>query len=323
MTLANQCQHLGHQVTLWEFDPQSAERLAAERRRENLLPHLLLHDRITITSNLEQSLQKAQIVLLVTPSHVTRSVLRAAARCRFPGKPIWMSCTKGLEQETLMRMSEIYQQEFAVRDLNHFAVLSGPSHAEEVSRGIPTAVVIASPLDDRAAFLQKALSCDYLRCYRSNDLTGVELGGSLKNVIAIAAGICDGAGFGDNTKAALQPRGLAEITRLGRKMGADPLTFAGLSGMGDLIVTCMSRHSRNRHVGEEIGSGKKLDQVLNQMSMVAEGVRTCVSAVALAEKQDVEMPICREVYEVLYCEKDPKSALASLMLREYKSELWS
>lgn len=323
MTLANHCRHLGHWVTLWEFDPQAAERLAAERRRENLLPHLLLDDRIVITSDLEQSLQKAQIVLLVTPSHVTRAVLHAAARCRFSAKPVWVSCTKGLEQDTLMRISEIYQQEFASRDLNHFAVLSGPSHAEEVSRRIPTAVVIASLLDDYAAFLQKALSCEYLRCYRSNDLTGVELGGSLKNVIAIAAGICDGAGFGDNTKAALQPRGLAEITRLGRTLAADPLTFAGLSGMGDLIVTCMSRHSRNRFVGEEIGRGKKLDQVLGQMSMVAEGVRTCLSAVALAEKQNVEMPICREVYEVLYCDKDPKSALASLMRREYKSELWS
>lgn len=323
MTLANHCHHLGHQVTLWEFDRQAAEQLAVERRRESLLPHLLLHHRIVVTSDLEQSLQKAQIVLLVTPSHTSRAVLRAAARCRFPAKSMWVSCIKGLEQETLMRISEIYQQEFAVNELNHFAVLSGPSHAEEVSRRIPTAVVIASPLNDRAAFLQQTLSCDYLRCYRSNDLTGVELGGSLKNVIAIAAGICDGAGFGDNTKAALQPRGLAEITRLGRKLGADPLTFAGLSGMGDLIVTCMSRHSRNRYVGEEIGKGKKLDQVLGQMSMVAEGVRTCLSAVALAEKLNVEMPICREVYEVLYCEKDPKSALASLMRREYKSELWS
>ncbi len=322
ITLANYCQSLQHQVALWEFDPAMAITLSQERRRDAMLPGVVIHPDVFITSDLAQALSACQIVLCVTPSHVTRDVLRAAARCAMPAQTLWVSCTKGLEIDTQMRISEIVQQEMPFLPIEQYAVLSGPSHAEEVSRHIPTAVVIACPSEKNASWLQKMLSGDFFRCYRSHDIIGVELGGSLKNVIAIAAGICDGAGFGDNTKAALQPRGLAEIARLGKKMGAELITFAGLSGMGDLIVTCMSRHSRNRYVGEEIGKGKSLSEVLQAMTMVAEGVRTCRAAVALAEKYKVEMPICRQVFNILYQGKNPKSALSDLMMRSVKPEVW-
>ena len=268
-----------------------------------MLPGVDIHPAVHITSDLAWALSECQVVLCVTPSHVTRNVLRAAAQCALPPQVLWVSCTKGLETETQMRISEIVQQELPWLPVEQYAVLSGPSHAEEVCRRIPTAVVIACQSEKNASLLQKLMSGDFFRCYRSHDIIGVELGGSLKNVIAIAAGICDGAGFGDNTKAALQPRGLAEIARLGKKMGAELLTFAGLSGMGDLIVTCMSRHSRNRFVGEEIGKGKKLSEILHNMTMVAEGVRTSQSAVVLAERYKVEMPICKQIFSILYREK--------------------
>jgi glycerol-3-phosphate dehydrogenase (NAD(P)+) len=229
------------------------------------------------------------------------------------------NCAKGIETDSLNRISEIAQQELPSA---RYAVLSGPSHAEEVSKEIPTAVVVGSADDLVGRFVQQSLNSVNFRIYRSRDVVGVELGGALKNVIAIAAGICDGAGFGDNTKAALQPRGLAEMSRLGKKMGAEPLTFSGLSGMGDLIVTCMSRHSRNRYVGEEIGKGKTLAQILEEMTMVAEGVKTCQAVVKLANREEVEMPISIQVNKILFEEKDPKQALHDLLSREAKPEFW-
>lgn len=287
-----------------------------------MLPGIAISNDIAISSDLEQVLDESELILLVIPSHFVRQVLKKVARVKIYHDAVIVSCTKGIENETLMRMSEIVRDEVAGFDLESLAVLSGPSHAEEVSRQIPTAVVVASAGDEVARFVQSSLNSPVFRLYRSNDVVGVELGGSLKNVIAIAAGICDGAGFGDNTKAALQPRGLAEMARLGRRLNADPETFAGLSGMGDLIVTCMSRHSRNRYVGEQIGKGKKLDEILREMTMVAEGVRTCKAAVALAQKHDVEMPICSEVHNVLFEDKSPRQAMADLMNREVKPEVW-
>jgi glycerol-3-phosphate dehydrogenase (NAD(P)+) len=203
---------------------------------------------------------------------------------------------------------------------SQLSVLSGPSHAEEVSKRIPTAVVAASLEEETSKTVQAAFMTSYFRVYSSTDILGVELGGAFKNVIAIGAGIIDGAGFGDNTKAAIMTRGVTEISRLGLAMGAQPETFAGLSGMGDLIVTCMSRHSRNRYVGEQIGKGKKLKQVLKSMEMVAEGVATSKSAMQLAIKHEIETPITTEVYKILYEDKDPIKATTDLMTRDMKTE---
>jgi len=322
IALANHCSNVGHQVSLWEFDAQMALQLQETRERPSVLPGTRIREQITITSDLGQAVYDSKITLLVVPSHVARNVIRQLKPEILNNSALLVSCTKGIENGSHLRISEIVKEEIPHFSDTNFAVLSGPSHAEEVSKNIPTAVVVASKGDNVSKFVQNALNSRHFRVYRSHDVVGVELGGALKNVIAIAAGICDGAGFGDNTKAALQPRGLAEIARLGRVFHADPLTFAGLSGMGDLIVTCMSRHSRNRFVGEQIGRGKTLQQVLDEMVMVAEGVRTCKSAVALAEKHHIDMPISREVYNVLFENKEPKKAMEDLMGREVKPEVW-
>jgi glycerol-3-phosphate dehydrogenase (NAD(P)+) len=321
IALANHCCGIGHDVRLWEFDPDDAQDLVETRRREKVLPGIEIPPSIQITCKLDEAITGAELLLLVVPSHVARSVLRQLAQLDL-STSLLVNCAKGIEIDTLNRISEIVSQELPPFMASRYSVLSGPSHAEEVSRGIPTAVVVASDDDLVGRFVQGTMNSPVFRIYRSQDVTGVELGGSLKNVIAIAAGICDGAGFGDNTKAALQPRGLAEMSRLGKKLGAHPLTFSGLSGMGDLIVTCMSRHSRNRYLGEEIGKGKKLTEILKSMTMVAEGVQTCRAAMALAKREEVEMPISNKVYEILFEDKDPKEALHDLLSREVKPEIW-
>ena len=322
IALAQHMSQIGHRVIMWEFDQKAATDLQISRRRESVMPDVTLQPNILVTSDLQTAITGADLVFLVMPSHVTRSVIkRLSAYSDLKSSKI-ISCIKGIENDSLMRISEILEYEIPDFPMKNYAVLSGPSHAEEVSRKIPTAVVIASLNKRTARYVQNALNNASFRLYTSNDIIGVELGGALKNVIAIAAGICDGAGFGDNTKAALQPRGLAEIARLGRKLGADPLTFMGLSGMGDLIVTCMSRHSRNRYVGEQIGKGKSLSEVLESMAMVAEGVKTCKSAFDLAKKHKVEMPICRQVYDILFKGISPADAVTALMQREVKPEVW-
>ncbi len=322
ITLANHCIKSGQRVSLWEFDSQAAQKLNRERKRDKVLPGIPVHPDIDITDDIEKAVSGATMILLVVPSHVARSVIKQLHSLPNLEKSVLVNCAKGIENDSLCRISQIVEQKLPPIVASRYAVLSGPSHAEEVSRGIPTAVVVASKDDPLARFVQETLTSHFFRVYRSHDVVGVELGGSLKNVIAIAAGICDGAGFGDNTKAALQPRGLAEITRLGQEMKANPMTFAGLSGIGDLIVTCMSKHSRNRYLGEQIGKGKTLDEVLENMVMVAEGVRTCKSVIALAKKYNVEMPISQEVYNVLFEQKDAKSALEDLFNREVKPEIW-
>lgn len=322
IALANYSADIGHRVSLWEFDANEAQRLRTERTRESVLKGIRINEDIIITSDLGQSLQEADVILVVVPSHIVRLVLQQMAQIDGEPNAFIVNCAKGIENGTQMRMSEVVRQELPDFPAAKYAVLSGPSHAEEVSRKIPTAVVVASESEHVAGSLQRLLVSRTLRLYRSGDVAGVELGGALKNVIAIAAGICDGAGFGDNTKAALQPRGLAEIARLGRKLGAELSTFAGLSGMGDLIVTCMSRHSRNRYLGEQLGLGRKLDDILQSMTMVAEGVRTCKSAVALARAHNVELPICEQVHQILFEGKEPRQALEELMNREVKPEIW-
>jgi glycerol-3-phosphate dehydrogenase (NAD(P)+) len=237
-----------------------------------------------------------------------------------PARTLVVNVAKGIENETLERMSEVLSSELRRPDAAGISSLVGPSHAEEVSRRLPTTVVAAATAEETAVATRDLFMTEYLRVYTNTDLVGVELAVSLKNVIAIAAGICDGLGYGDNTKGALLTRGLAEITRLGVAMGGRPETFAGLSGMGDLITTCISTHSRNRYVGEAIASGKTLEQVLDSMVMVAEGVRTTRSAIELGRRCGIELPITEKMYEVLFENRSPEESIRQLMQREPKPE---
>jgi len=308
-------------VILWEFRPDVAKELAEIRENRLMLPGVHIPEKIKIISDFEKSAKNRDVLILAVPSHVMREVATRLSKVDF-GNAILVNVAKGLENGTLMRMSEVIHDSIPGLSGDRVATLSGPSHAEEVSRNIPTAVVAASKHLKTAQDVQRIFMTPTFRVYANSDLIGVELGGSLKNIIAIGAGISDGVGYGDNTKAALMTRALVEITRLGTAMGADPLTFAGLSGMGDLIVTCMSRHSRNRYLGEQIGMGKTLQQVLDEMVMVAEGVRTTKSAHDLAKKYHVELPITEQVYKVLFEGKSAKEAVSELMQRGAKIETW-
>ena len=307
-------------VTLWEFDPPQAEALLRDRENRKFLPDVPIPERIGITTDMNGALADAEAAVFAVPSHVVREVA-AAARSALRSDALVVNVAKGIENQTLMRMSEVLSEELGRPGARRIGSLVGPSHAEEVSCRLPTTVVAAANDEETAVAIRGLFVTDYLRVYTNTDLVGVELGVSLKNVIAIAAGICDGLGFGDNTKGALLTRGLAEITRLGVSMGGRLETFAGLSGMGDLITTCCSRHSRNRHVGEQIAAGRTLDEILDSMVMVAEGVRTTESAVALARSHAVEMPITDQMHLVLFEGKDPAEAIRDLMLRDPKSEI--
>ena len=307
----------GLEPSLWDHNPIQADSLRSNRENSVRLPGIKLPNDILITSDLEEGLRDCEGVVVAVPSHVVRSTAKSAAL--YWPKGAWVACTsKGLEEGTNLRMSEVLKQNLNL-DVP-IAVLSGPSHAEEVSRKMPTTVVSASTDPHLAKTVQQAFHSDYFRVYSSTDIVGVELGGSLKNVIAIAAGITDGLGLGDNAKAALMTRGLHEITRLGVALGAQAQTFAGLAGMGDLIVTCTSRHSRNRLLGEKIGKGASLEQALREMTMVAEGVKTSKAAMALAQKAKVEVPITEEVYKVLFERRMAKEAVSSLLSRTAKPE---
>jgi len=320
MALANLFCETGKRVRLWEYLPDRAKRLAEERRDDAFLPGIALSPEIQITAELEQAIEGAELLALVLPSHAMREVCAALNSIRVARKTL-VSMSKGLENQTLMRMSEVILDALDEELDNHVAVLSGPSHAEEVSVGVPTTVVAASSDTEVARYVQHSVMAPKFRVYTNPDVIGVEMGGALKNIIAIAAGVSDGLGFGDNTKAALLTRGLAEITRLGAAMGANPLTFAGLSGMGDLIVTCTSRHSRNRNLGERIGKGATLDEAMAQTVMVAEGVRTTLAAHEMAQRAGVEMPITEKIRAVLFEGDDPRAAVSALMERSAKSEI--
>ena len=312
----------GHEVTLWEFRADAADQLRQTRDAKEFLPGIIIPNSIQIENDVEIACASKDVIVIAVPSHVVRSVGERLNQISFENPPVLVNVAKGVENDTLLRMSEVLKQTVAWANDDIIVTLSGPSHAEEVSRRIPTAIVSGSVNFKAAELIQQIFMNEYFRVYTNQDIIGVELGGALKNIIAIAAGICDGAGFGDNTKAALQPRGLVEIVRLGTAMGADPITFAGLSGMGDLIVTCMSRHSRNRYVGEQIGKGRKLDDILKEMVMVAEGVKTTRSAYQLSQKYKVEMPITQQVYQILFEDKNAQDALKELMLRGPKEERW-
>jgi glycerol-3-phosphate dehydrogenase (NAD(P)+) len=309
----------GHQVALWEYSKSYAKELNKKHINSIYLPGVEIPKEIIISSDLEESINRKNLIVMAVPSQFLRSVID---KIKFSDvrNSIFVSVAKGIENKHLMTMSQMLKDVHPHLSDDQIGVLSGPSHAEEVSKRIPTAVVAASTEHETSKSIQASFMNSYFRVYSSTDILGVELGGAFKNVIAIGAGIIDGAGFGDNTKAAIMTRGVAEISRLGLAMGARPETFSGLSGMGDLIVTCMSKHSRNRYVGEQIGRGKKLKDVLKSMEMVAEGVETSRSASKLAEKLNVETPITTEVYNILFEDKDPVKATTDLMNRDMKTE---
>jgi len=279
-----------------------------------------IHSRIAATIDLEEAIGTAEIVVLATPSHALRGIVSSAKEILRGDKAI-VSLAKGVEENTLQRMSEVMQEELYPEMRYKVAVLSGPNHAEEVSKNIPSATVVSSPSHNMAAELQSIFITPYFRVYTNPDLVGVELGGASKNVIAIAAGIADGLGYGDNTKASLLTRGLAEMIRLGVVMGADAKTFAGLAGIGDLVVTCMSKHSRNRAVGEMLGRGMFLEQIYSEMSMIAEGIRTARAIANLANEHAISMPITENVYKVLYENKNPFECVSELMSRGAVEEM--
>ncbi|MFZ5518029.1 MAG: NAD(P)H-dependent glycerol-3-phosphate dehydrogenase [Candidatus Zhuqueibacterota bacterium] len=320
MALAMVLEGNGHTVDLWEFRPEAAEKLHRTRDAGEFLPGIVLPEAISVTNHFDAACVGKDIIVVAVPSHVVREVSKRLDRLSGLGHTVLVNVAKGVENESLLRMSRVILENVSWAEEEKVVTLSGPSHAEEVSRKIPTAIVSACPNLQTAEFVQSVFMNRYFRVYTNQDIVGVELGGALKNIIAIAAGICDGAGFGDNTKAALQPRGLVEIVRLGVAMGANQETFAGLSGMGDLIVTCMSKHSRNRYVGEQIGKGRKLDDILKEMVMVAEGVKTTRSAYELSKKYNVEMPITNQTYQVLFQNKNARDALNELMTRGPKEE---
>jgi glycerol-3-phosphate dehydrogenase (NAD(P)+) len=309
-----------HQVSLWSYRKEDADRIRATRENPDFLPGILIPPAVRVEDDLNASVEGVEMIVGAVPSQFLRSVL---SRLRHipAGNLTLVNVAKGVENNTLMTMSEMLHDALPHLPASSIATLSGPSHAEEVSRRIPTTVVAASLNLETARLVQKVFMLPYFRVYASNDIRGVEIGGSLKNVIAIAAGIIDGANLGDNTKAAVMTRGIAEIARVGVAMGAHIRTFSGLSGIGDLMVTCMSRHSRNRYVGVEIGKGRRLEDIVGGMVMVAEGIATTESAYALARRVGVEVPIIAEVYRILFEEKDPLIACHDLMTRDPKGEL--
>jgi glycerol-3-phosphate dehydrogenase (NAD(P)+) len=301
-----------HRVTLWGRLQEEVEPILVYRENKTFLPGVKISEAIEVTLDTKAALRAAEMVVLAVPSHGMRPICRQL-REHLPAKATLVHVAKGIENETGARMSEVVAAELG----REVIVLSGPSHAEEVGRGVPTAVVVAGK---DAAVAQQAFMNERFRIYTHDDVAGVELGGALKNVIAIAAGCCDGIGFGDNTKAALCTRGLAEMSRLGVALGARAETFYGLSGVGDLIVTAFSRHSRNRGFGERLGKGETVAQITDSMQMVAEGVKSAKSAWQLAQRKGVDVPITREVHAIIYEGKSPKQAVRDLMTREAKPE---
>lgn len=316
-TLAILLNKKGFGVNLWGAFPEYVQFLKKKRENVKFLPNIKIPKTINITDDIANAIEPAKVVVLAVPAQYMRNILKKSNNIKIKDKII-VSVAKGIENKTLMRMSEVIRDVLGGVKL---VVLSGPSISVEVANGVPTVVVAASSDKKSAKIIQETFRTNYFRIYTTSDILGVELGGALKNIIAIAAGISDGLGFGANTKAALLNRGLVEITRLGTAMGADPKTFIGLSGMGDLATTCISPYSRNRWLGEEIGRGKRLKDILKSTEMVIEGATTVSSAYELSKKYKVEMPITKEVFEVLYRGKNSKKAVIDLMMRQQKDEI--
>ncbi len=318
-TLANMLAKKNYSVTLWVYEKDLAQRMTTSRVNDLYLPGFTLSDNLTFTSDLTEAVRGRDLLLLVPPSQLMRSLLQQAAP-DIGGETLIVSASKGIENDTLQPMAEVIGSCLGIEREQSLVFLSGPSFAREVAAEMPTAVVAASADAQAAAATQEVFSAPYFRVYTNDDVIGVELGGALKNVIALAAGVSDGLGFGYNTRAALITRGLSEMTRMGVALGANPATFAGLAGMGDLVLTCTGDLSRNRTVGMELGRGRTLDEILGTMNMVAEGVKTTLSAYQLAQKIGVDVPITEQMYRILYQNKDPRQAVFDLMLRELKAE---
>ncbi len=318
-TLADLLADKGFKVTLWAYEADLVERLQETRENDLYLPGFTLAENLDFTNTLADAVTGKQLVLFVPPSQILRSLLQKVVNA-FSNDAIIVSASKGIENESLLPMSEIFAELLPPTLQERTAYLSGPSFAKEVAQRMPTAVAVAAEDEQIAAAVQQVFSTDVFRVYTNRDAIGVELGGALKNVIALAAGVSDGLGYGYNTRAALITRGLAEITRIGVAMGAEPLTFAGLAGMGDLVLTCTGDLSRNRTVGFELGRGRTLDEILSEMNMVAEGVKTTLSAYQLANKLGVDAPLIEQMYEILYNNKEARQAVNNLMQRELRPE---
>ncbi len=306
-----------NEVTLWSKLEREIEALQADRTKVPNLPEAVLSDNISLTTDLAEACRDKELIVFAVASPYVRSVA-GMVKAYVPAGQRIVNVGKGIEESTMMTLTEVIADEIPQAEV---AVLSGPSHAEEVSRGIPTLVVVGAHSAETAKYIQEAFMTDFFRIYTSDDVIGIELGGSLKNVIALAAGIVDGLGLGDNTKAALMTRGIAEISRLGVKMGGRPETFAGLSGVGDLIVTCTSSHSRNHNAGYLIGKGYTMQEAMDEVKQVVEGVFCAKAALALSRKFEVDMPIVEEINKVLFEGKTAKEALYDLFARDAKDEI--
>ena len=306
----------GHEVTVWSYQEEEVRELSEKREHVTKLPGVKIPEEIGFTADIKGAVQGKDVVVLAVPSIHVRSTARMISPYAIKDQK-FVDVAKGIEEDTLMTLSQQIEEEIPQADV---AVLSGPSHAEEVGRKLPTTCVIGAKTKKTAEYLQSMFNSRVFRVYTSPDILGIELGGALKNVIALAAGIADGLGYGDNTKAALITRGIAEIARLGIKMGGKLETFTGLTGIGDLIVTCASVHSRNRKAGYLMGQGKSMQEAMDEVNMVVEGVYSAKAAASLAKKYDVPMPIVEEINRILFEGKDPKKAVDDLMLRESKIE---
>jgi glycerol-3-phosphate dehydrogenase (NAD(P)+) len=320
-TLANLLAKKGHEVRLWSYEEDVTESINERRENSAYLPGVRLDDRLGADSDVRVAVEGAGVVVSVSPSQHVRRVMGEVAGA-VPQDALVVSASKGIETRSLETMDEVLEEVLPGPMHRSLCFLSGPSFATEVAAEHPTAVTVASRVADAARRAQDLFQTDYFRVYTSHDVAGVELGGALKNVIALAAGMAAGLGLGHNTRAALITRGLAEMSRLGVALGANPLTFAGLAGMGDLILTCTGELSRNRAVGHALGQGRTLEDVLGEMRMVAEGVETSRAAHALAQREGIEMPIVAEVHSVLFEGRSPEDAVRNLMLRDPKPEFW-
>jgi glycerol-3-phosphate dehydrogenase (NAD(P)+) len=309
----------GHHVCVWVRRPALYQQLTQEQQNPAYLPNVRLPSTLTYTTALAEAVTQAGMVVLAVPSHALRGVAHSLAPL-LTGAPLLVSATKGIEEETLQTMTTVLAEELPSALRSQVSVLSGPSFAAEVARGLPTAVTVAAAHEAVATATQKVFSLPRFRVYTTTDVVGVEIGGAVKNVIAIAAGVSDGLGSGYSARAALITRGLAEMTRLAVRLGGTPQTLSGLSGMGDLVLTCTSDLSRNHTVGVRVGHGEKISDILKSMTMVAEGVRTCRSVHALAQRSGIDMPIIEQVYALLYEEKSPHQVVVDLLTREPKPE---
>lgn len=317
--LARLLANAGHEVTIWAYESECVTSINQDHENKLFLTGIRLPDGVAATGDLAEVVRDRDLIIEVAPSHVVRRVMTEAAP-HITGAPIFVIATKGLENDTLATMDQVLTQVLPRSHASRLCVLSGPSFAKEVGLDMPTAVVAAAKQVDVAVTVQRAFSTDRFRVYTSDDMIGIEIGASVKNVIAIAAGASDGLGFGHNTRAALITRGLAEIARLAAQMGANPLTLYGLAGMGDLLLTCTGELSRNRTVGFQLGQGRPLSDVLGEMRMVAEGVKTAKAAHDLAKRVSVEMPITELVYRVLYEDMPARDAVDALMRRALRPE---